>query len=129
LDALEELANGRLKRHETLLGIDVIPLIIKPDWFKRFLKTVDLYFFVPVGAIPAWPRYGDIDVLDAYGLARSLRRGATTRAQAAQVPQDVIDWVNRWNIGEDDVVHGPMRVVYLERKQMMETFLAFSLAL
>jgi hypothetical protein len=72
---------------------------------------------------------GDIDVLDAYGLARSLRRGATTRAQAAQVPQDIIDWVNRWNIGEDDVVHRPMRVVYSERKQMMEIFLAFSLAL
>jgi hypothetical protein len=72
---------------------------------------------------------GDIDVLDAYGLARSLRRGATTRAQLAQVPQYVIDWVNHWNIGEDDVVHGPMRVVYSERKQMMETFLAFSLAL
>jgi hypothetical protein len=58
-----------------------------------------------------------------------LRRGAITRVQAAQVPQDVIDWVNRWNIGEDDVVDRPMRVVYLERKQMMETFLAFSLAL
>jgi hypothetical protein len=72
---------------------------------------------------------GDIDVLDAYGLDRSLRRGATTRAQAEQVPQDVIDWVNRWNIGEDDFVHGPMWVVYLERKQMMETFLAVSLAL
>jgi hypothetical protein len=55
---------------------------------------------------------GDIDVLDAYGLARSLRRGATICAQAAQVPQNVIDWVNRWSIGEDDVVHGPMRVVY-----------------
>ena len=46
-----------------------------------------------------------------------------------QVTQDVIDWVNRWNIGEDDVVHGPMWVVYSEIKQMMETFLEFSLAL
>jgi hypothetical protein len=72
---------------------------------------------------------GDIDVLDAYGLARSLCCGVTKCAQSVQVPQDVIDWVNRWNIGEDDVVHGPMRVVYSERKQMMETFLAFSLAL
>jgi hypothetical protein len=56
LDALEELANGRLKRHETLLGIVVIPLILKPDWFTRFVKTVDLYLFVPVGAMPDWPR-------------------------------------------------------------------------
>jgi hypothetical protein len=38
---------------------------------------------------------GDIDVLDAYGLDISLRRGATTHAQAAHVLQDVIDWVNR----------------------------------
>jgi hypothetical protein len=72
---------------------------------------------------------GDIDVLDAYGLARSLCHGATTRSQAAHITQDVNDWVNRWNIGEDDVVHGPMWVVYSERKQMMENFLAFSLAL
>jgi hypothetical protein len=59
---------------------------------------------------------GDIDVLDAYGLAKSLRRGATTCAQAAQVPQDVIDWVNCWNIGEDDVVQKTMWFVYSERK-------------
>jgi hypothetical protein len=56
LDASEELSYGRLKRHETLLGVVVIPLILKPDWFKRFVKTVDLYFFVPLGAIPALPR-------------------------------------------------------------------------
>jgi hypothetical protein len=68
----------------------------------------------------------EIDVIKDYGLSRSERHGATTRAQAVKVPQDVIDWVNRWNIGEEDVVHGPVRVVYLERKQMMETFLAFS---
>jgi hypothetical protein len=56
LDALEELANGRLNHHDTLLDVVVIPLILNPDWFKRFVNTVDLYFFVPVGAIPAWPR-------------------------------------------------------------------------
>jgi hypothetical protein len=56
LDALEELANGRLTRYETLLGAAVIPLIRKHDWFKRFMKNVDLYFFVPIGAIPDWPR-------------------------------------------------------------------------
>lgn len=71
----------------------------------------------------------DIDVLEAFGMARSARRGATTRAQAANVSQDIIDWMNRWNIGENDVVHGPMRVVYSERKQMLVKFLEFSLAL
>jgi hypothetical protein len=65
----------------------------------------------------------DIDVIEDYGLSRSERRAATTWEQAVKVPQDVIDWVNHWNIGEEDVVHGLMR----EQKQMMETFLAFSL--
>jgi hypothetical protein len=62
-----------------------------------------------------------------FGLSRYERRGATTRAQAVKVPHDVLDWVNRWNIGEEDEVQGPMRVIYLERKQMMEMFLHFSL--
>jgi hypothetical protein len=46
----------------------------------------------------------DIYVQEDFGLSRSERRGDTTRAQAVKVPQDVIDWVNRWNIGKDDVV-------------------------
>jgi hypothetical protein len=71
----------------------------------------------------------DIDVQEDFGLSQSERRGVTTRAQAVKVPQDVIDWVNRWNIGEDDIVQGPMRVVYSERKQMMVTFLQFALRL
>jgi hypothetical protein len=71
----------------------------------------------------------DIDVLENFGVARSERKGATARAQISKVPKDSINWVNRWNIGEEDVVHVPMRVVYSERKQMMETFWEFSLAL
>jgi hypothetical protein len=71
----------------------------------------------------------DIDVQEYFGLSRSERRGATTRAHAVKVRQDVIDWVNRWNMGEDDVVQGPMRVVYSERNQMMDMFLQFSLPL
>jgi hypothetical protein len=71
----------------------------------------------------------DIDVVNDFGLSRSERRGAKIRAQAVKVPEDIINWTKRWNIGEDDVVHGPMGVVYLERTQMMETYLAFSLPL
>ena len=67
--------------------------------------------------------HSDIYVLEEFGLARSERRGATTRAQIFKVPKDIIDWVNIWNIGEGDVVHGPIRVVYSERKQMTEIFL------
>jgi hypothetical protein len=33
----------------------------------------------------------DIDVQDDFGLSRSERRGATTRAQVVKAPQDVID--------------------------------------
>ena len=71
----------------------------------------------------------EIDVLNDYGLARSCRRGATTRAQEAGVKQEDIEWMNRWNIGEDDVIKGPMRIEYAERKQMLRTFLRFSSAL
>jgi hypothetical protein len=41
-------------------------------------------------------------------MARSARQGATTRAQAVNVSQDIIDWMNCWNIGENNVVHGPI---------------------
>jgi hypothetical protein len=57
----------------------------------------------------------DIDVLEAFGIARSVIRGATTRAN---ISQDIIDWTDRWNIGEHYVMHGPMRVVYSEQNQM-----------
>ena len=51
--------------------------------------------------------------------------GAPTRAQDAKVPEDFINWMNRRNTGEEDVVHGPMCVVYSERKQILDTFLVF----
>ena len=67
--------------------------------------------------------HSDIYVLEGFGLARSERRGATTREKISKMPKYIIDWVNRWNIGEGDVVHGPIRVVYSERKLMTEIFL------
>ena len=73
--------------------------------------------------------HSDIYVLGGFGSARSERRGVTTREQISKIPKYIIDWVNRWNIGEGDFLHGPMRVVYSEQKQMMETFLGFSLVL
>jgi hypothetical protein len=53
----------------------------------------------------------DIDVLEDFGLARSERRGATTRAQIAKVGEQMEYQRRRC------------------RKQMMETFLELSLAL
>lgn len=69
----------------------------------------------------------DIDIMNDYGLSRSCRRGATTRATNANVSAADIDWINRWNT--QHVISGPMRVVYAEQKQMMETYLRFSRAL
>ena len=55
LTALEELGNARLKRHDTLRGVVLIPCLLRPEWFRRFRRTVDFYFFIPAGSIPAWP--------------------------------------------------------------------------
>jgi hypothetical protein len=71
----------------------------------------------------------EADIIDDYGLARSLRRGATTRATNAGVSEPDISWTCRWNTGGGEVVKGPMHVVYAEQKQLLLTFLRFSRAL
>jgi hypothetical protein len=55
LMALEELGNARLKRHDLLKGVVLIPALLRPEWFRRFRRCVDFYFFIPAGSIPAWP--------------------------------------------------------------------------
>ena len=70
-----------------------------------------------------------MDPLRDFDLLRTLRRGATTRATNAGVPGTDIDWINRWNTGGEELESGPMRVIYSDRKQLLETFLRFSLAL
>jgi hypothetical protein len=70
-----------------------------------------------------------VSILDDFHLARSFRRGATTRATAAGVSSTDIDWINRWNIGSDASGGGPMRVLYSDRVQLTKVFLRFSLAL
>ena len=37
-----------------------------------------------------------VDVQNEYGMSRSLRRGATSEAQNAQIPQEVVEANNRW---------------------------------
>ena len=68
----------------------------------------------------------ETDVLDVYFLVRSLRRGATTRAQLARVSETDINWVNRWGTRMECTVKGPMRVVYTKRTLMLNSFLRFS---
>lgn len=70
-----------------------------------------------------------VDILNDYGLARSARRGATTRATNAGVSKPDIDWINRWNTGGAELIDGPMAVIYSDQKQMVQTFLRFSLSL
>ena len=52
---LEELVNGRLKRHEILWGIVIFPAIMQPDWFKPFKKVTDIYLFINADSIPELP--------------------------------------------------------------------------
>jgi hypothetical protein len=72
---------------------------------------------------------GTVDVTEDFHLGRSHRRGATSRATAAGVAESDIDWINRWNIGADSSASGPMRVLYADRTQQIETFIRFSAAL
>ena len=44
---LKELVNGRLKKHEMLWGVVIIPVIMQHNWFKRFVKVTGIYFFIP----------------------------------------------------------------------------------
>jgi hypothetical protein len=34
LGAVEELGLARFKRHDSLIGIVVVPLLLKPSWFR-----------------------------------------------------------------------------------------------
>jgi hypothetical protein len=52
--ALEELAWGRLKRHDILRGVVIVPKRFAPAWFRRFTRTVDFYVSIPAGAV-GWP--------------------------------------------------------------------------
>jgi hypothetical protein len=70
-----------------------------------------------------------INITEDFHLARSFRRGATTRATAAGVSSEDIDYINRWNIGSDASISGPMRVLYSDKRQLIHAFLRFSLAL
>jgi hypothetical protein len=51
LDALEELDSGRIKRHGLLLGVIMIPAMMKPEWFKKIVKVHSGI----AGAIPECP--------------------------------------------------------------------------
>jgi hypothetical protein len=45
LDADEELGLARFKRHDYLIEIVVVPLLLKPEWFRRYVKKMLIYTF------------------------------------------------------------------------------------
>jgi hypothetical protein len=57
LAALEELGTARLKRHERLQGVVLVPQLLQYEWRRRFCKIVDVYFVLAAGAIPEWPAH------------------------------------------------------------------------
>jgi hypothetical protein len=55
IHAIEELGIARLKRHNVIRGVVLIPYLLTHEWFRRFSRTVDFYFTIPAGTIPEWP--------------------------------------------------------------------------
>jgi hypothetical protein len=54
ITALEQLGIGRMKRHDTLRGIVLVPKVLEAEWYRRFCKNVDFRFDVPAGGMEAW---------------------------------------------------------------------------
>jgi hypothetical protein len=42
LYALEELAMACLKRIEEVTAIVLVPMLMSPSWFRRFMRSVDV---------------------------------------------------------------------------------------
>ena len=74
----------------------------------------------------------DVQIGEVYGIFRSYRRGATTRAREANVSESDIDLINRWRKVERARGSRPgmaIRDHYLEVVQMISSKLRFSSAL
>lgn len=70
--ALEELGVARLKRHEEVCAIVVVPALMRPAWFRRFARLVDVYIQLPAGVEAAWG--GDMHESLIIGLCLPLLR-------------------------------------------------------
>lgn len=71
----------------------------------------------------------DINVREKYGLSRSFRRGATTEAKNADVPDFVVKAINRWRLVETAKGRKPAFDIddhYAEVMQLAPTQLRFS---
>jgi hypothetical protein len=55
IHALEELGVARLRRHEILRGVVLVPALLQHEWHRRFIRVVDVYFQIAPGTIDEWP--------------------------------------------------------------------------
>jgi hypothetical protein len=55
LYALEELGGARIKRHEILQGVVLVPGLLAHEWRRRLSRITDFHFTIPAGSIPQWP--------------------------------------------------------------------------
>lgn len=73
-----------------------------------------------------------VDIAERFGIHRSFRRGATTRAQQADVPHHIVVMNNRWRKSQNKaggLPKLPMAVLYTEIQQSLDIRLKFSRAL
>jgi hypothetical protein len=76
--------------------------------------------------------FPDVDVCEIYNLYRSLRRGATSRANALNYTDTVINTNNRWRTTQSNKGKGgltKMSQLYVEISMSLETLLQFSASL
>jgi hypothetical protein len=73
-----------------------------------------------------------VEIDEVYGVSRSFKRGAITRAQEAGVKQPEVEFMGRWRKIEQAAGRKPgrsMREHYTELVQMLDARLSFSKAL
>jgi hypothetical protein len=73
-----------------------------------------------------------VKIDETYGIFRSFKRGAITRAQEAKVPQAEVEFMGQWRSVEQAAGRKPSRSIrehYTELSQLLVTRLSFSKAL
>jgi hypothetical protein len=76
--------------------------------------------------------FDGVEIEEVYGISRSFKRGAITRAQEAGVRQPEVEFMGRWRTVEQAAGRKPGRLVrehYTELVQMLDARLRFSKAL
>jgi hypothetical protein len=76
--------------------------------------------------------FTDVDIAEVYGVFRSFKRGAITRAQEAEVKQSDVEFMGRWRAVERAAGQKAGRSIrehYTELVQMLDARLRFSKAL